>query len=141
MDSVSSLPLTSLSLSHTANRTEPALEDVACVFQDVGVTLAELSTYTRLVESSSLTPLPHFPLTRHSAHVYSRPSTPVTRPRPSLSLSEEDDEEEDVIPAHFPPLPSKKAEVDKGTEHEAAQFFLGEVTALGVLCCFALLFV
>lgn len=104
--------------TYTANRTEPAPSDVAYAFKEMGVSLSDLSIYARLVDSSPLPPIPCFPLPRHSSHIYSPPSTPVPRSRPLLSLSEEDEEgeeeEEDIIPPYFPPLPSNKADDDKG---------------------------
>ena len=92
------------------------LDDVARAFDEMGVSIDDLFSYTRLVDSAPFPSLPNFPLTRNSAHIYSAPpTTPITRPRPSIS--EEDEGEEDVIPPYLPPLPSKKVDADEGAYH------------------------
>ena len=99
--------------THAANRTDPSPEDVAYAFKDMEISIPDLLTYARLVDSTPLPPLHPYPLPSRSAHIYSRPSTPVMKPRPSLSEEDEEGEDEDIIPSYFPPLPSK-ADDDKG---------------------------
>ena len=106
----------------TANRTDATLDDVAFAFEDLGISTDDLFVYSRLVDSAPLPALPHYPLPRHSAHIYSPPSAPPTtsKPRPLLSEEEEEGEGErgDIIPPYFPPLPSKKMEDDDGKVYE-----------------------